>query len=589
MVTESWFTGSRPSSGRFSKAAAWIVLAFSIALGSADPAHGGDPRDSSVRLSSGVEIRGNRVLTEREIREVMGLGAESGSGLGGLQDALRRLEDEYRSLGYWGAGFKLERDRTSGKPVLWIQEGNRIVVEEVEIKGNRAVPEERLRALMRLRSGRALTAKDLEADIEGILRYYEENGFPFAGVRPTGFTLAGGLRFALDVDEGPRVRIGGVVFEGNETAKSDYLLRQSGFEPGETYSASRMEEARAALENTGLFEALGDFRLVRSPTGRDFDLIVPVVERRVNEFSGALGYGGGPGVISGVVDLLLGNISGRGRKAAVHWFRADETYSRFSLSYLHPWPLGLPVQVSGKLKHEVDEPSYIANSLSLGLGSGLRGRLTRTVSFRVEQTVYGTEGLIRRDKKDVVLDVEWKSMRKPAFRALSGRAYGSAEYGLVREASEDGSRAGRTIEVAAGGVVGIPFGAAWGCALDLRGAMAYDSGGPVKPDELFRLGGASSLRGFREEQFRVERYVLSRTELHYFFAGPSGSGYAFADAAVFQPSRCLGGPAGGQVEGGYGFGISAPSRIGSLRVEVGASARGLSEGVKLHVSVKRRF
>jgi outer membrane protein insertion porin family len=537
-----------------------------------------------------VRVEGNSALSSREILETTGVDVASGISLEELTGALPGVANRYGSLGYWQAELSTSIDSDEDCLVITVDEGSLVLLSEVLVEGNRVFNELELRQVLTLRPGMVLTRNGLEQDIAALLEFYEQQGYPFAVVIPEKFSLNDGLQFTLRVEEGEEVRLAGIHVTGNTTTKSSFIARQMDIRGGQKYTRDHMETARAALWRTGLFDQIGEFGVGRVPNSDEFQLIVPVVEKQVNRFSGILGYGSDPKTVSGMLDLALGNVGGKGRKVGLHWFRRNRSRSQFRASYTHPWIVGFPVELIARFRHEVDDPNYLLTAASLGVGSGLREGMKRALLVGFERTVYGHDGLVRRDKTSLVLEIGYG---KPSlYRSDSLRranVHGAAQYSSVEEVSTSGTRNGSNVRLSIDGSVAPLARERWICVLDFSGGKSYDSQGLIRPDDLFRIGGTQTLRGFREEQFRVESYAIVRAELHRLFIGNAGSLYPFVDCAAYTGSKYLGDTAGWRTKCGYGVGLGMPSRMGVVTVGIGCAGSWILDNAKLHLAVEKAF
>ena len=587
-MVENSSTDYKPNSERISRHAAVLSCAAVLAL--------------LVQLSAGaclaggrteryydVRIAGNTALASREIRELLPADTADGFVLEDLEAALPSVADRYKRLGYWGAELSLTVDADAGCPQLNIFEGDQVLLSHIGFEGNRVNSDAELSRRLSLRPGMVLTQEQLERDVESLLLLYGTQGYPFARVSPTGFRFADGLAFTLCVDEGEQVRLTGLQIEGNRTTRSGYIAWQIGMQSGVVYSSDFAAEGRSALERTGLFEEVGEFRVMRAGAVGEYHLLVPVTEKRVNQFSGVLGYGSEPRIVSGALDLVLGNIGGSGRRAALHWYRRDHSRSQFRVSYTHPWILGVPAELIARVGHEVDDPTYLLTSFSLGVGSGLRRGLEQAVLFGFERTVYGNSNIIRRDKTTVSLEIGSGGTVADGTAGIPpARLRGEVRLGSVREVRPSGTTTGRSAALHVDGSIVPARWNTWAWRLDFSAGKAYDSEGVIKPDDLFRVGGTRTLRGYREEQFKVESYGLLRAELHYGFSG-GASVYPFVNCAAFTSSRYLGETAGWSFKCGYGVGLGVPSRMGFVTVGIGCSQKDPLHQAKMHVAIEKQF
>ncbi len=110
--------------------------------------------------------------------------------------------------------------------------------------------------------------------------------------------------------------------------------------------------------------------------------------------------------------------------------------------------------------------------------------------------------------------------------------------------------------------------------------------------ELFPLGGAESLRGYREEQFRGAHVELLQFEQHYLMGPDNSRLIGFVDVGhVSTKGTVLAVP--GEQESifrfGYGAGIRLETRLGLIGVDYGlGEGDGPLDG-KLHLALKSAF
>jgi outer membrane protein insertion porin family len=112
----------------------------------------------------------------------------------------------------------------------------------------------------------------------------------------------------------------------------------------------------------------------------------------------------------------------------------------------------------------------------------------------------------------------------------------------------------------------------------------------LEESDLFKLGGNSSLRGYREEQFRGNRIAWSNIEYRYLVSKRSFL-FAFFDTGYYLLSgdeqRKIVEQSGTKM--GYGFGMSFETGIGLLSVSYAiASGEGFNNG-KIHFGIINQF
>ena len=107
------------------------------------------------------------------------------------------------------------------------------------------------------------------------------------------------------------------------------------------------------------------------------------------------------------------------------------------------------------------------------------------------------------------------------------------------------------------------------------------STGDVEPAETYPLGGARSLRGYRENQFRGEKIAWSNLE--YRFGGESRI-FLFYDIGAYYRNI-----EGWNLKTGLGFGLRSSSALGTVELSFGVGDRLSLEGTRIHISLIENF
>ncbi len=193
----------------------------------------------------------------------------------------KRMLDYYREKGYRNADIGWEIvsiDSIARENVLYtIDEGKKVKVKRVVVKGADRVDEGKLRKEMKtkadswLRSG-DFKEEEFEEDQDKIRRYYWKNGYLDARVESTSVTLGengSDLTVTVYVTEGDQYYTGTITFDGNEQFPTSILERSNRLEEGKVFDQEQYEET------------IGNLYSIYSEDGYIFTNIVP--ERKPDE------------------------------------------------------------------------------------------------------------------------------------------------------------------------------------------------------------------------------------------------------------------------------------------------------------------
>lgn len=432
-------------------------------------------------------------------------------------------------------------------------------IAEIRVEGVKR-DEARISEMLGVRAGGPFDSEALERGIREVLSQYEAWGHPFARVDVEKVALRkDGLHITLRVDEGPEVRLGAVRITGTST-REDLLLRVLDLPLGELYDGREVERALSRLRRLPFIQdAVPDLRY-NLESGQGV-LLVRVREIRANRFSAALGYAGRG--ISGELSLALHSPWGRGRTVEARWTRR-EAQADLYLMCREPWVLGLPLHLGGEFRTSLRE-GYSRTEWVVQAYRPFRwGEVGGSVGW--ERTVRGSaEG----GAWGLGLEVQYEARDDPSVpRRGLGASLGVRGY--------PGRAEGVQVRVR-GDVEGyVPMGGSLALAVGLHGGMV--EGRDLSTYELLPLGGAKSLRGHWEEQFRDLRVVWSNLEL-YKELGAGSWGFPFLDVGYAQ----------GKVRWGYGLGLRLRTGAGRIGLDYGLGPRDrLWEG-KVHLTLEGRF
>jgi outer membrane protein insertion porin family len=116
------------------------------------------------------------------------------------------------------------------------------------------------------------------------------------------------------------------------------------------------------------------------------------------------------------------------------------------------------------------------------------------------------------------------------------------------------------------------------------------SAGDIDQSDLFQLGGATTLRGYREGQFLGSRLVWSNLEYRILMASQSFV-FGFIDAGyIVQPAiTSIARAASEQTKIGYGVGVQLDSGIGLIGVSIALGEGDTFSTAKLHIRLINAF
>ena len=541
----------------------WRYLLFAIWMVCVASSAGGEVRAIVKR----VQVEGARFVSERDVRGwlVTRAGVAVDSAL--LRKDVHRILKGYQARGFWQVAVAFSMRESDAAVAFEIVEGVRTRVASVEVRGDLIFePSE----AFGLAQGMVLLESDLNQRLDHLLRFYEDRGYPFCALRPDVRFDGDSARVQVVVSPGPLVHVDAVRFEGNETTREDVLLRHISFVAGEVYDQRRVNAFVRQLQNLPFIDRVYTPELVS--TGDEMALVIGVEESRHTRVEGVLGVGSGQG-LTGEIALDVLNFSGGGREGYALWSRQGVGLSNLRVSYREPYILSSPLSGWGAVEM-VARTGYVTHKFGGGadvaVGEGARffgGVAHRRVlpdssglEFFEAERMWSLESGVRFDRRGQALD-GWKAEIR----------------GEVGEVS-DGIR---RVQWGVDGQVFLPVGRQ---SVVVGRARAFWVGqtGDVPQSAGIWLGGAQSLRGYREEMFWGTNAGWVNVEWRWLL-GPKARLFAFVDAGRIAGTGSRSWPVS------YGVGLLANGRMGAVGIDYGLPrGESLGQGM-VHVRMVSAF
>jgi outer membrane protein insertion porin family len=240
-----------------------------------------------------VEITGLARADEKPLRKALGLEEGEGFRERPYREGVRAFEEALRVQGFFEA--RVTPRRSDWDPAINHVDVTIEVVEgpltRVEFRGRHELSEETLRERLTFAGAPVVDAIEVRASAEQVARAYREAGYHFVRVTESLSGDAVTRAVVFDIDEGPRVAVESIAFEGATLPASDLRAhmqtRPAGIIPYGAFKGLFVEEQltrdmqtlRQYLRTQGFAAAeVGPPRTTFSDDRKNVQIVVPVVE-----------------------------------------------------------------------------------------------------------------------------------------------------------------------------------------------------------------------------------------------------------------------------------------------------------------------
>ncbi len=555
---------------------------------------------------------------------------------------LQEIKAALSQTGYFGTQHNLDNPEDwvrvqaedenppTGKCKIVIRVDENDPIKDFSITGSGPVKIEDVQNLVHAKKGGVYNYIQFQRDAEDIMRLYNSKGFVATLGEGAGMDDKGVLTVPITV-----VRVAEIRLLKNKKTQRKVILRELETKIGGFYNRDTWQKDRIRLLNLDLFEEVIPGEEIIAPG--EIRLTFNLPEKRTGSISVGAGYSSRQQLV-GRAEISETNFRGRGEAVNLLWETGSVTgKSSIELGFTEPYldrhHTSLSVQLYDKTIYRF--ANSLTNSVvtgggtsstdtryneqrigaTVGIGRPIGGSVRGSISLRGENVrtdplnlsginasiiqdgpIYSIGGNLLHDSRDLILDpvkggyqtfnlmIGHADLKPP--RSLSGQVVGGGVYGshafaksslearqffnLQKPRRRDKPDEERT-------------------SLALRGLLGA-SNGTLPFFEQYFVGGAETLRGYREDRYWGKYLMLGSVELRQPLARGL-KGVLFSDIGDAWGGAYQGVNIQGFNQGGFrphaslGLGIRVRTPLGPIRLDYGYG----DEGGRTHFSIGNVF
>jgi len=369
-----------------------------------------------------------------------------------------------------------------------------------------------------------------------ILRNCENNGYPFATIKLDSIKVEGNLLDAsLSLERNKLISIDSIIIKGNATIAPVYIYNYIGIAPGNIYRENQIRKITGRMKELPFIKEVKPSQVLF--TEKETKLYLFLDNRKASQFDGILGIlpdetKTGKFNLTGEIHLKLQNSLRRGEVIEINWKQLPPNSQDLKAHVLYPFIFNTPFGIDGYLAIFKKDSTYIDVTKSLGVqyaisGSNFLKAFVKDKSSDL-QSAKGLENItILPDYADITtlsygatFHYEKLDYRLNPRHGFSGEITGSAGNRKIRKNSQINPAAYENIRLTSVTYQGdltfdfyIPLGDRHVLNTGTQSGYIYNP--DLFVNELQRIGGLKSLRGFDEESIYASSYVIGKVEYRY--------------------------------------------------------------------------
>lgn len=418
---------------------------------------------------------------------------------------------------------------------------------------------------------------------EKIITYYENNGYPFASVMLDSIVISEGtIKAQLKLSKNSEEKIDSIIIRGTAKISPIYLYNYLGIKPGNLYNESKLKKVNARIAEIPFIRSSKPANILF--TNKFNKLILNLEKKQASQFNGIIGIlpdnNTGKIMFTGDVSLKLQNGLGRGELIDLNWRRLQTQTQDLKLRLVYPFVLRSPFGVDYNFKLYKKDTTFLDINQNIGLQYIFTGGNYFKIFYNNKtSTLLSTKGLeysttlppnadIQNNMYGIGLKYEKLDYRlnpRKGFSFLGNASAGTKNIKINRKLNPvvyeklklNTTQYNADIEAS----VFIPVMNRTTIKAGVQAAFLY--GETIFQNELFRIGGLKTLRGFDEESIYASAFSIFTLEYRYILEQNSYL-YVFGDAAYYEKNSV--GNIVHDTPIGFGAGISFETKAGIFSI-----------------------
>lgn len=463
----------------------------------------------------------------------------------------------------------------------------------------------------RLYSGKPFQPELVNKFLEKILTYAENNGYPFAQVKLDSISIKDDQVFGkVNLDKGPLISWDTLSIMGDSSISPEFLSAYLNIKQGAPYN-----ESQARKIETRLKELLYITIKVKPQISFNKEKAVPLLwleERRASRLNGVLGLAPNSSrqnkfLVTGEIELNLINIGGLGISGELGYKNFLASASQINLGASYPYILSTKFGISEQFNMTYFDTAYYIINNHFGLDYYFSGNNTINVfveNYISRLTMPETYKELKITPPYLDVSTQWYGLginkealdyklnpRKGYIIMISGSAglKNITKNSYLDESLYDSLRLKKMVyKLRSESGVFLPIRNRSTIGINLQASLLVDN--ELLENQLFRIGGIRTLRGFDEESIFVSSYYITRLE-YRFLTDENSNLQVFTNAAYYQ--KRLKSSLAEDFPLGFGAGYNYLTKLGmfSIIFAVGRQQNNPFDfnAAKIHVGYLNRF
>lgn len=437
-------------------------------------------------------------------------------------------------------------------------------------------------------TNRPFNFSELSKFMEKIIKYYENNGYPFALAKLDSLQFGeSSVQAKLLIERNVFIKLDSLVTEGTGKVSQKFLLRYLGIKNGMPYNLETFSLVSKKIKQLPFVSEKK--APIMQLTDKQNKMYLFLEKKNASQFDGIVGIlpgDNGKTVFTGDLKIkLVNSILKSGETFDINWRRLQTQTQDLKASIIYPYIAGLPVGADYNIKIYKKDTTFLDVNNALGLNYYFSGLNFIKVFYKQRNAnLISTSGLSTITVLPEYADVNTKAYGLGMFfenfdyrfnpkKGIGINLQGSVGNREIKKNPKVNDLAYSNITLKTsqyqleGTLVGF-INVHKNHVVKLSSQFGSVFGNTIYKNELFRIGGLRTLRGFDEESIYASTYLIPTLEYRFLFEKNSNI-FLFGEGAWYENNNVSGKSSDTPISVGAGINFETKAGIFNLSYAIG--------------------
>ncbi len=389
----------------------------------------------------------------------------------------------------------------------------------------------------------SLNTNQIQRLFKKLLDEAENTGFPFAQVYLDSVQIdKDQIKATLNFQRGDFVKIDSLIIKGELSSNRKYIENFIGFKKGQPYNQRDLRNIPTRLKEIQFIQTIKPYEVGMRPGVADIYLYLN--PRKASNFDGILGVLPDPVtgdiLFTGDVKLNLLNALKRGETIKLQWQRLQTQTSQLDIQFKYPFLFDTPLGIDFKFNLYRRDTTFSQNRLNVGLEYYFPGDKRLKVFYENQgANTIGNSNSVSPDLADsqtnlfgigaYVSDLDYRFNPRNGYYLEATAAAGQKE--VTSQVEGEANQKSDIYNFNLDGGYFLPLFKRSALHIRMQGGMFLNEN--IFRNEIYRIGGLKTLRGFDEQAIFASSFAIGTIEYRFILEQNSNL-FVFFDQAYYQ-------------------------------------------------------